>query len=294
MIGDSQTFGLVEEEDTLPRALERALKAGGGEWEVINAGVLGYGTDQELACLRRLLPVYRPDVVVLTIYPNDSWDNGTGARRHWGMDADGYLHDRIGQPVRASAGGLREWMVTHINLAALASQVKARATLLLLTHGRLPDAEPPHYVKRLLAQRWDAETTRGWRLTDSLLGEVARTARAGGAIPIFIDGASREAVSWAMWPADTDRTQYDLDRETPLVESSARRLRVSCVHVLPALRAQPDHVGLFLPNDEHWSPRGNRIVASLLAPAVRRAVATRHAVVRADASRSAHRTVHVP
>ncbi len=79
-LGDSWTFGFrMREPDAYPRQLERILNARALErdepprFEVINAGVIGYSTDQEAAYLRVEGHRYAPDLVVLAYYPvNDT------------------------------------------------------------------------------------------------------------------------------------------------------------------------------------------------------------------------------
>ena len=79
-IGDSWTFGFrMDEPDAYPRQLERILNERGSvrgdprHFEVINAGVIGYSTDQEAAWLRIEGWKYQPDVVLLNYYPvNDT------------------------------------------------------------------------------------------------------------------------------------------------------------------------------------------------------------------------------
>jgi lysophospholipase L1-like esterase len=73
-LGDSQTFGNgVGQERTYPRRLEVLLAPGreGERFTVVNAGVPGYDTLQEVDLLERLLPVVRPEVVVVGFYLND-------------------------------------------------------------------------------------------------------------------------------------------------------------------------------------------------------------------------------
>lgn len=66
VVGDSFAHGdEVGFEDSWTARLEAGLGAG---WEVWNGGVPGYGTDQALLRMRKLLPAVRPDVVVLTVY----------------------------------------------------------------------------------------------------------------------------------------------------------------------------------------------------------------------------------
>ena len=79
-LGDSWTFGFrMHEPDAYPRQLERILREHASargdarQIEVINAGVIGYSTDQEAAYLRVEGWKYQPDLVLLNYYPvNDT------------------------------------------------------------------------------------------------------------------------------------------------------------------------------------------------------------------------------
>ncbi len=78
-LGDSMTFAEgVESEDTYPKLLEQDLakRHGTGSYEVINAAIRGYGTDQEYLLFEKLIPIFRPDVVLLAVFVgNDFEDN---------------------------------------------------------------------------------------------------------------------------------------------------------------------------------------------------------------------------
>jgi len=79
MLGDSFVEGVeVAAENTTSKLLEKKLNQleNGIHYDVINFGVGGYGTSQELAYLERDGIKYSPDVVVLHIFPkNDLLDN---------------------------------------------------------------------------------------------------------------------------------------------------------------------------------------------------------------------------
>jgi lysophospholipase L1-like esterase len=81
-LGDSWTFGFrIPEVDTYPRQLERALqerarlRGDPRRFEVINAGVIGYSSDQEAAYLRVEGHRYQPDLVVVAFYPVNDTDS---------------------------------------------------------------------------------------------------------------------------------------------------------------------------------------------------------------------------
>ncbi len=79
-LGDSWTFGFrMSEPDAYPRQMERMLDASAAargdtrRIEVINAGVVGYSTDQEAAYLKSEGWKYSPDLVLVNFYPvNDT------------------------------------------------------------------------------------------------------------------------------------------------------------------------------------------------------------------------------
>jgi hypothetical protein len=75
-LGDSFTLGMgVHEQDTFSAQLESRLNAGAGgqstRYEVINAGVAGYSTEQERLSYELFSAAYLPQVVLLTMVSND-------------------------------------------------------------------------------------------------------------------------------------------------------------------------------------------------------------------------------
>src|SRR5205085_6587401 len=112
------------------------------------------------------------------------------------------------------------------------------------------------------------EQARDWARTDSLIGEVAGAARAAHTPLVLVDGGSRGALDWSMWPAGTDTSRYDLDREAQALDRMAARNGVPCVHVMPAFRTAVAGAALYFPNDDHWTARGYDVAAEAVAPAV--------------------------
>ncbi len=108
VLGDSQAAAFeVPERQTYEALLQRQLTdALGTPVQVINAGVRGYGTDQELLEYEKQIRQLHPDLVVLHFSANDPDDNTTlhRTRRPFGKPAfalrsDGSLH-LVGTPVR--------------------------------------------------------------------------------------------------------------------------------------------------------------------------------------------------
>jgi lysophospholipase L1-like esterase len=79
LLGDSYVEGLrVPLEQTFGKVLEAKLNATAPEglrFEVIPAGVSGWGTDQQLLWYRQQGAAYQPDLVVLALFPGNDFQN---------------------------------------------------------------------------------------------------------------------------------------------------------------------------------------------------------------------------
>lgn len=76
IVGDSNTWGVVEPGQEYHRQLEQLLHAAGyPQVEVIGLGVGGWGTDQILAAYQREGVRYDPDLVIYQMDVNDLWEN---------------------------------------------------------------------------------------------------------------------------------------------------------------------------------------------------------------------------
>ncbi len=76
LLGDSQAFGYeADAAEILPARLEAHLAARGIRAEVLNTGVSGFGTAEQLVFLEQEGLRYRPDLVVLMFFKNDYSDS---------------------------------------------------------------------------------------------------------------------------------------------------------------------------------------------------------------------------
>ena len=72
-LGDSIVFGLgLENNETLPNQLEQIFKEKGEEVEVLNFGVTGYETEQEVELFKETGLNFKPDAVIVGYCLNDS------------------------------------------------------------------------------------------------------------------------------------------------------------------------------------------------------------------------------
>ncbi len=241
-VGDSYTFGAgVAEEAAWPRQLEGALRDAGVPAEVINAGTSGYGTLQYLGVVRRLLPVYQPDVVVVMVTYNDPGND---------------LATRAGAfpSLKVHQSPARRWLKRHSDVAKhlwrawLTWRVPALSFADADALYRDAEAEGPAGER----------SRRGFALFDAALADIAGETRAAGAALLCAASSEAGHVVAARAAADCER-------------AGARFVDVF------SGRTWADVRDVFRGRNSagHWSPDGHRAVARALAPAVVAAAGTR-------------------
>jgi hypothetical protein len=83
VLGDSFTWGYgVGDSEIFTEVLEAKLASERLPWEVINTGVSGWGTDQELLFLKSEGHKYSPDIVILALYLGNDWANNTALTQY--------------------------------------------------------------------------------------------------------------------------------------------------------------------------------------------------------------------
>ena len=76
VLGDSHTQGFeARQEAIFPKVLERRLRARGVDAQVLNTGISGFGTAEQLMFLEHEGMKYHPDAVVLAFFANDFDDS---------------------------------------------------------------------------------------------------------------------------------------------------------------------------------------------------------------------------
>jgi lysophospholipase L1-like esterase len=157
IVGDSMVWGYSIEEDERFSNLLRAQLPGHA---IVNAGVAGYGTDQEYLLLKRLWQQIKPDIVVLVVcIDNDHRDNTHNLRYnafkpYFEMTPDGNGRF-LGQPVARSRQRYfsDNWLFENSWLARLAVSAYVE-----LRHPRIVVADP---TETLLGMIRDLVETNG-------------------------------------------------------------------------------------------------------------------------------------
>ncbi len=262
MLGDSFVEGLqVAPELTLAGLLERQL---GPSAQVVNDGVGGYGTDQEVLLLETEADL-APDAVVLVFtVSTDVWNNdialessrGYVPKPHFELDGEGlrlYPVNDAPEPFGEAFAGLRarSWAVE-----SLYAGIIEPLTLRGIRAEQLAVLDEPM-----------GEWERAWRITTLLLQRFAFTTRRLGAEPLLIVAPDAcQSYADACRPSGHNTGSSVPQRLLAQIASAAG---LEMVDLLPAFRARAAAQRLYIPGDVHWSAAGHALAAEVMAPSVR-------------------------
>jgi hypothetical protein len=282
LLGDSYVAGLeVATADRVSEQLAERVNRrcdDGKQYEVMNFGVTGYGTAQELETLRHRALQFRPDLVLLFFYTgNDLFDNDVELdpqpnRLHYVLGAEGQLE---ALPFTVSDNGLKRWLRSHshaYNFVRDRIGTVAAVHRALMAVGAMQDTGARQDVGSALIAlqgsqfRVDAPPTieRSWAITAALLDETRRLATAHGARFGVVVIPTRETVE-RMLPAASAARAADWDLELPLrrMRTICAALDLSCLDLVDAFRAA-DIAPAFLA-EGHWGPVGHALAAAAVS-----------------------------
>lgn len=257
VLGDSFTYGIgVADGETFSARLE-ALDP---RYEVLNTGVNGYGTAQELLLLRDQGLALRPDVVVVVFFWNDVGNNYVRAFPRFRL-SDGALiwpEPMAIENEQPEAPKRRGWLRHSYLYRFVSDRLKIVGYRLKLLFG-VP-LETPDFVE-------GTEREAAWQLTGALLREIRDQAARVGARTLVVAMPDQVQV-------ETDVTVLGLE---PLEYEVQERLRAICeplgipfLDLIPPLRGAHARAGepLYYPKDRHLRAPGHEIVARALAVAL--------------------------
>ncbi len=292
VLGDSFVWGFgVEEDDIFTSRLERES---GYAVEVINAGVSGYGTDQEYLLWREKASRWQPDDVLLVVTPYTDIVDNLFPRRY-GYPKPQFVWTQAGEleltnvpvpktsdfaddkqievDIEAPTGLSR--LLAHSHLAKMLVNAGSRFPGIrgaLESSGLMPSRLPGYdWEYPLYLAEPPEQVQQAWAITFALLDQMADDVAARGArlsvaiVPTIVQ------VYPELW--EQFRTTHGagknarLDREQPnrQVNGWCQRRGVRVIDLLPALTTAGETDSyLYFPYNLHWTPDGHAIVAETL------------------------------
>jgi lysophospholipase L1-like esterase len=230
-LGDSFTFGEgVADDEPFPVLVAAALGRWdpAGRYRAVNAGVSGYNTRDEVVYLERRWLDYDPDLVVLTFYLNDAYDDARFGPLIMGR-AQGHLLEDVQSPSR-----LVRWALVEIR-----SRLASRRT------------------RRIYASQFtDAPAVGGhdWQDSQAALRRAA-TLLADRGIPLVL------VVFPELYELGEDHPFTGI-YET--VEAFGRSLSVPVLNLYPTFRGRAAESLWVHPTDHHPNPAAHRLAAEAI------------------------------
>lgn len=287
VLGDSFTLALqVEQERTFWWILGERLRADprlrGRPVEVLNFGVNGFGTAQELLALRHYAGGYAPDLVLLAfVTGNDVMNNSRALQR----DAHRPYFVRHGEELvlddsfrhspdyRLRSGGraalfraLCDWSRLFQVVNAARTAQRQERSIVLGQEAGLSD--------NIYGEPKVPEWQEAWRVTEMLLEAMDREARAQGArllvtvlsngIQVHPDAAARQAYAASVGA-------QDLDYPNRRIAAHCASRRIAVLDLVPVLGQRVASSGAYLHGfgvdlgRGHWNEAGHRAAAEALA-----------------------------
>jgi hypothetical protein len=272
VLGDSFVEGYsVADDETLTRKLEAHLANNGRAVEVLNAGVGGYSTDQELIWFRKRGRFFKPDIVVLALYRNDILFNprpaySRGPKPHFRIDEDGLVEppERAGpKPVPLVVKGWHRWTAELSGVSHTYGYLRMKWWNLKWRVRQWRDGKSTEPIT-LDARPERAEVTAAWHVTELLLQQLRVEVEAVGARFVVLWVPAIELVH------PDDDGGYGEDVVGARLAKIATRRGITLISPLTELRRAQSKLAeqgerVYYESDRHWTRHGHQVAAEVLA-----------------------------
>ena len=317
VLGDSFVEALqVPYEQSFCSIVEQQLRScpavAGRDVEVLNFGVSGYGTAQELITLRDEVWQYSPDLVVLAVTTNnDISDNLRELKKTdqipyfvWRNDKlvadDSFLHTRSFQSKNAWLGQTGRWFRDHLRFiqaiqqAAFAIRVMRAERAASQPNGNEKAQTAPQRsaatadelgVDNLVYREpVDAVWLDAWKITEALIKTMRNEVESRGAKFIVITLSNPPQVL----PAPAARAAFlqrvgatDIFYPDTRIAQFCQSEGISAATLGPAMQAYAEHNNMMLHGfgkdigNGHWNVAGHRIAGQLAATEICKLLSSR-------------------
>jgi lysophospholipase L1-like esterase len=248
VLGDSNAFGYgVKEAEGFPGVLSRLLP---NDYEVLNLGVFGYGTDQAALLLKRTGIRFAADVVVLAFSAGDLSDNMNSINA--GYPKPYFTVENGGLVLRNTPVPGESPFMRASKRSALTSLLYDRSHLYRFVHGRLMKTS-----KYLAGSVPEMSEEEAMGVTVALVRDMDGFCKAQGCRLALL------LISHGQW-VDALRVKPDLRvGYYPVLKGILTRMGIPVIDTTEGFVRGP--AGLFFPKDPvHLTPAGNEAAARAL------------------------------
>jgi hypothetical protein len=252
--------------------LERLGAERGLRLEVVNAGMGGYGTGDELLLWESVGAKLRADLVLVGFFPNDVRN---AVDRAFFDVKDGRVV-QVAEPPQPRVRWLYEiqkFLVARSHLCYLVKDA------LLRLRGQAP-GQPREIVagsrsvalqedEDVFAREPSPQVARGWALTLAMLDELRRRVEAQGARFVVVALPNRYQADEGLWQAHArslglEASSFDLSLPQRRLDAWAAANGALVIDLLQPFRASASGEGFYHVLDAHWNAAGHRQAAAAL------------------------------
>lgn len=251
VLGDSQAFGFgVLDNETFSVNLQSMLAKHfpAMNIQVLNSGVPGYGTADQLAFLKHRGDEFKPDLVILQFFSGNDIEESRNPSKEWAaIDAEGMLTAKSAYSFAPRPASLQKstqrWLKRNIHLANLLSN---RLGYLAMRWGILDDA----------AAYWGEDfAEEDARLTTQYLIAIAEESQRRNAECLFLYTAGQVHVF----------AKEEIEPRTAhFFKAASQKTNVNWINSLDYLRNRTDKFDLYYRMDGHWTSTGHHAIAEIL------------------------------
>ncbi|HEY1658683.1 MAG TPA: SGNH/GDSL hydrolase family protein [Candidatus Sulfotelmatobacter sp.] len=277
LVGDSVVEGVhVNPDQVMNIQMEKELQQQGYKnVEVLNFGIEGIGTTQELIMYKERIRQFHPDLVILTVSDNDIMNNSSTLQPksygihtwycpYYNLDSNGNL---VFQPVQTRHfNGLITFLERHSYLAYYVERIWFRADLPLYRwHGM------PVYFGSYSDDPLDPEWQSAWTVTEKVMAKMRDTVQADGVKFVMVPWSNfsdiqpdwRERLTTQFGPLPKELVPQKLDQR---LQQIASRENITIASLTPFMQTYRDQHHLqwpyfSLPCDPHFSALGHQVAA---------------------------------
>lgn len=261
----------VQVQDRLTEVLEASL---GPKFEVINLGVPGYSTDQELLLLEREGWKYQPDLVVLAFSYRDVWANGSRYSADTMVGKPLFIIDGAGNlslsnvPVPYPERTLRDrFRVYDLIRTAIRSNRRLFSWALKteVARGKRPDDGE----FKVYQGNETEELKREWNIARALLRKMKQETeqRRVGLLIFYVP--SRSELFSDEWNNAHLPPDYDRGEVARKLVGICRAEGIAYIEPSDQFKAAAKQVPLYYHRDPHWNVAGHHLAGEILAEYVR-------------------------
>jgi hypothetical protein len=291
VLGDSYTEAVqVDVDKNFCSVIERILKDSskqGHEFEVLNFGVSGYGTAQELLLLRKKVSLYSPDIVVLAFLTGNDIRNNSAVlekspRPFYIKSGHGFVLDQsfTATPYYSNRKSLLARSVLRLSDRSRLFQLMNRARRSVRVWSIQRDSNNTEITEFGLDSRIyqiprSPEWVEAWEVTEFLLKSFGTEVRELGALPLVVtlsngiqvdprEKIRRHATSTLgvedLYYPDRRIERICVRYEIPVLVLAQQLLEIAKRSAIPLHGFE--NTSLFL---GHWNENGHRIAGELIA-----------------------------